>query len=59
MAAAAYRARLADILSAGPVTSSTGAPSSELVFDSWKRFLSRWMGALKASAHCDGSAVQV
>ncbi len=58
-AAAAYRARLADILVAGPATSGVGVPSSELLLDSWKRFLSRWMGALKAAAHSDGSAGQV
>lgn len=59
-AATAYRARLADILAAGPATSGVGVPSSELLLDSWKRFLSRWMGALKASsAQIDGSAGQV
>ncbi|BDA47327.1 probable protein RST1 at N-terminal half [Coccomyxa sp. Obi] len=57
-AAAAYRAHLADILAAGPATSGIGIPSSELLLDSWKRFLSRWMAALKASAQSDGSAVQ-
>ncbi|CAL8472221.1 g11763 [Coccomyxa elongata] len=57
-AAAAYRAHLADILAAGPATSGVGVPSSELLLDSWKRFLSRWMGALKAAAHSDGSVGQ-
>ncbi len=58
-AAAAYRARLAEIAADGPATAGNCAANSDLVFHSWKRFLSRWMGALKAAAQSDGSASQV
>ncbi|KAK9905743.1 hypothetical protein WJX75_005520 [Coccomyxa subellipsoidea] len=55
-AAAAYRARLGEIAAAGPATAGNSAASSDLVFHSWKRFLSRWMGALKAAAQTNDSA---
>lgn len=56
-AAAAYRERFSEVAAAGFATAS--GLNVELVFQAWMRFLSRWMGALKASGHSESNAAQV
>jgi hypothetical protein len=57
-AAADYQERFRELTASGFV-SAAGSASADLVCHSWLRFLSRWMGALRASGLPDSDAALV